>query len=168
MIKQRRTHLMAIWLGLFAMLMIHVGPLISGAQALLLVDTLSLELVTDSATPHDQHDHAAMLAHELTIPVASASLAAEHIEHADHSVDYHALMGHKSAPAGAPQWLANLEMCGYCHLLTLSPAVTLVVLLSLPVPPAVQWLATLPVPLRLPVAAYSLQHPRAPPIHLFA
>ncbi len=174
MIKQRRNHLMAIWLGLFAMLMIHVGPLISGAQALSSLDSdtdvteqhlyeratpaIALSSLASDAVFAEHHQHATMLADD----VVQASA------HAEHTVDYHALMGHQPAPEGTPQWLANLEMCGYCHLLTLSPAVTLAVLLSLPVPPAMQWLAALPVPLRLPVAAHSLQHPRAPPIHLFA
>lgn len=165
MIKQRRNHLMAIWLGLFAMLMIHVGPLISGAQALMLVDTLSLHATTDSAMQHDHHDHTALLAQDLPLPVASASLDAEHAEHA---VDYHALMGHQSAPEGTPQWLVNLKMCGYCELLALSPPLLLVLSLALPAPPLVQWLVVLPAPLRLQPAAHSLHHPRAPPVHLFA
>ena len=160
MIRQRRNHLMAILLGLFAMLMIHVGPLISGTQALMLVDALSFGAATESAV---HHDHAALLAHDLTQSTASTSSDAEHAEHA---VDYHALMGHQSAPDGVPQWLANLEMCGYCELLALSPPLTLVLVLALPVPPLVQWLAILPAPLQLQPAAHSLRHPRAPPVHL--
>lgn len=159
MIRQRRNHLMAIWLGLFAMLMIHVGPLISGAQALLLVDILSLEVTTHSAV---EHEHASLLADDS----AHSSVTA----HADteHAVDYHALMGHQSAPGNAPQWLANLEMCGYCDLLTLSPPLVLALLQTLSVQPVVQWFAVLPAPLCLQPAAHSLRHPRAPPVHLFA
>jgi len=161
LIRQCRNHLMAIWLGLFAMLMIHVGPLISGTQALLLIDTLSLEATADSVVQHDQHDHGALLAHDLALPSTVAHADAD-------AVDYHALMGHQKAPEGAPQWLANLEMCGYCDLLTISPPLVLAILQTLSVPPAMQWLAVLPVPLRLQPAAHSLRHPRAPPVHLFA
>ena len=150
MIRQRRNHLICIWLGLFAMLMIHVGPLISGTQALLVVDAVSIEPTSESAMQHasaDTHDPA---------------------EHAQHSVDHHALMGHHSAPAGAPQWLANLEMCGYCDLLTISPPLVLAPLLFIPIAPQVQWLAVLPTPPKPLAAAHRLSHPRAPPIHLFA
>ena len=165
LIRQRRNHLMAIWLGLFAMLMIHVGPLISGAQALMRVDTLSLDAATDPAMQHDQHDHTALLAHDLALSPAGVS---SHAEHAEHAVDYHALIGHQSAPEGTPQWLANLKMCGYCELLALSPLLLLALVLALPVPPLVQWLVVLPAPLRLQPAAHSLRHSRAPPVHLFA
>ena len=47
LMRQRRNHLMAIWLGLFAMLMIHGGPLISCTQAL-----SSLDSDTDFTEPH--------------------------------------------------------------------------------------------------------------------
>jgi hypothetical protein len=147
LIKQRRNHFMAIWLGLFAMLMIHVGPLISGTQALVVVDTVVAE-----AAAH--HDHAAIAAHDS-------------MEHAQHAVDYHALMGHHSAPADGPQWLANLKMCGYCDLLTVSPPLVLTLLLAFPVTPSVQWLAVLPAPPCLLAVAHSLRHPRAPPVYLF-
>ena len=155
MIKQRRTHYMAIWLGLFAMLMIHVGPLISGTQALVLSHH-SASLESDSVVV-EHHQHATMLVDEM--------IGAD--THAD-AVDYHALMGHHSAPSGAPEWLTNLEMCGYCDLLTVSPPLVLVVLLALPVRPQVQWLAVLPTPPMPLPAAHSLRHPRAPPVHLFA
>ncbi len=172
--RQRRNHLMAIWLGLFAMLMIHVGPLISGTQALSSLDSdtdfteqhlyeratpaIALSTLASEAVFAEHHQHAIMLADD----VVQASA------HADHAVDYHALMGHQKAPEGAPQWLANLEMCGYCDLLTISPPLVLALLQALTVPPAVQWLAVLPTPLRLQLAAHSLRHPRAPPVQLFA
>ena len=163
---------MALWLGLFAMLMIHVGPLISGTQALVVnrdavtsehhvhelaisaPARLALERSIDS-TDHQQH--AVMLA-------AANADAATQIEQ---TINYHALMGHQPAPAGAPQWLTNLEMCGYCDLLTVSPPLVLALLLALPVVPSVQWLAVLPAPPRPLPAVHSLRHPRAPPVHLF-
>ncbi|WP_420042841.1 DUF2946 family protein [Denitrificimonas caeni] len=152
MIKQRRNDLMAIWLGLFAMLMIHVGPLISGTQALLVVDPVFVSSATTAVMPHD---HSPASLHDTA-------------EHADPTVDYHALMGHQPAPTGTPQWLANLEMCGYCDLLTVSPPLVLTLLLSLPVMPPVLWLAVLPAPPKPLPAAHSLRHPRAPPIRLVA
>lgn len=146
---------MAIWLGLFAMLMIHVGPLISGTQALVLSHQ-AVSLESDSVVV-EHHQHGSMLVGE----VIGADTRAD-------AVDYHALMGHHSAPSGAPEWLTNLEMCGYCDLLTVSPPLVLVVLLALPVRPQVQWLAVLPTPPMPLPAAHSLRHPRAPPVHLFA
>ena len=147
MIKLRRHDVLAIWFGLFAMLMIHVGPLISGAQALRIADPAALSVTTAADI---LHQHATTLGHD------SAESAA----------DYHALMGHHSAPRDAPEWLANLEMCGYCDLLTVSPPLVLVLLLSLPVMPPVQWVAVLPAPPKPLAAAHSLRHPRAPPVAL--
>lgn len=170
MIKQGRNYDMAIWLGLFAMLMIHVGPLISGTQALIEMDAAvvhSASSLHERATPAimhlplasntEHHQHAVMLVDESTHSQAQA----------EKNSDYHALMGHQPAPAGTPQWLANLEMCGYCDLLTVSPPLVLALLLALPVVPPVQWLAVLPAPPRLLPAVHSLRHPRAPPVHLF-
>lgn len=158
MIRQRRHHLIAIWLGLFAMLMIHVGPLISGAQALLVADAVGQSTVA-SVMHHDDITH-----HSVEHAVAESS----EVKHTDHAVDYHALMGHHSAPVGAPEWLAALEMCGYCDLLTVSPPLVLVLLLALPVLPAVQWLAILPLYIKPLTAVYRLRHPRAPPVLVFA
>ena len=170
MIKQGRNHGIAIWLGLFAMLMVHVGPLISGAQALSSLDSdtdLTEQHLYERAAPATaflplasdtkHHQHAVMLVDESTHSQAQA----------EKTSDYHALMGHQPAPAGAPQWLANLEMCGYCDLLTVSPPLVLALLLALPVVPPVQWLAVLPAPPRPLPAVHSLRHPRAPPVHLF-
>lgn len=148
MIQQQRKSLIAVWLGLFAMLMIHVGPLISGAQA------LSDNAIINSTVLLTEHTHGSH-----TIPDA--------VEHAGHDVDYHALMGHHSLPDGMPQWLANLEMCGYCELLTVSPPLIFVFFLALAIVPAVQRLAILPVPLQLQPAAHSLSYSRAPPVHRF-
>lgn len=152
---------MALWLGLFAMLMIHVGPLISATQALLLVEPVSMQANTASVTAH-AHVHAEQYVIE---PNAIESIESRH---AGHGVDYHALMGHHSASAGAPQWLANLEMCGYCDLLTISPPLILVLLWALPILPPVQWLTMLPAPQKCLPPAYSIRHPRAPPLQLFA
>ncbi len=170
MIKQRCNHGIATWLGLFAMLMIHVGPLISGTQALSSLDSdtdLTEQHLYERATPATaflplasdtkHHQHAAMLVDENTHSQAQA----------DKNSDYHALMGHQPAPAGTPQWLANLEMCGYCDLLTVSPPLVLALLLALPVVPPVQLLVVLPTPPRPLPAVHSLRHPRAPPVHLF-
>ena len=160
--RQRRNYLMAIWLGLFAMLMIHLGPLISGVQALSSTDAVFLEHA--SASTAQQH---AVAIHEHSADShAEHAVHAEHVEHTEHAVDYHALMGHHSAPAGAPQWLADLEMCGYCDLLTISPPLVLVLVLALPIVPPIQWLAVLPAPPKPLPAAHSLRHPRAPPFPL--
>ena len=170
LIQRERNHGIAIWLGLFAMLMIHVGPLISGAQALIEMDAAvvhSASSLHERATPAIMHlPLASNTEHHQpsNMPLAETVHASEHAEHA---VDYHALMGHQPAPAGTPQWLANLEMCGYCDLLTVSPPLLLALLLALPVVPPVQWLVVLPTPPRPLPAEHSLRHPRAPPIHLF-
>lgn len=145
--QQRRNTLVAVWLGLFAMLMIHVGPLISGAQAL--SDNAQVVTVT-----HAEHEH-------------NGELTQAALEHVGHDVDYHALMGHHSVPDGMPQWLADLEMCGYCDLLTISPLLVFSFFLALGVAPAVQRLAHLPSPLRLQPAAHRLSYSRAPPTQRF-
>lgn len=155
MIKQRRNHVMAIWLGLFAMLMIHVGPLISATQALLLDDAVTMQAPSAPVLGHAHAEH-----HAVESSVAEPVVP-------DHGVDYHALMGHH-VPDGAPQWLANLEMCGYCDLLTVSPPLILTFVLALPVLPALQWLVVLPTAPKPLTAAHSIGHPRAPPVQLFA
>lgn len=150
---------MAIWLGLFAMLMIHIGPLISGAQALLVADIVVWQSTVAAVMHHDNVAH-----HSVEHAVTGSS----EVEDAEHAVDYHALMGHHSAPTGAPQWLVNLQMCGYCDLLTLSPPLVLAFLLALPVLPSVQCLTVLPALPKPLSTAYSLRHSRAPPVHVFA
>ena len=141
--QQRRSDVIAIWLGLFAMLMIHVGPLLSAVQVM---STQQAEHSAVHHLEHDAHSHASQ----------------------QEPVDYHALMGHHSAPVGAPEWVAALALCGYCDLLTLSPLLILAVWLALPVLPAVQWLATLPRWVRLLAVSYSFRHSRAPPVFVFA
>ncbi len=162
MTDQRHASLLAIWLGLFAMLMIHLGPLISAAQALAHSSVAVATTHTEDGQQihvHVHADHHAAPAQHLN--TESSVLAAETGEQA---VDYHALMGHHRAPAGAPQWLANLDMCGYCDLLTVSPPLVLAVLLFLPVTPHAPVFAAQPQPPRYLAVARSLSLPRAPPI----
>lgn len=121
----KRLSTLNIWLGLFAMLMIHVGPLFSAIQ-----------LVQTSA-PHIGEQH-----------------------HAEHSPSAHG--HHQQASAGEPAWLAALELCGYCELLTVNPPLTLSVDLVLPrhEPGYFQPLPEQPLP---PALRRSSGHPRAPP-----
>ena len=150
---QRRSYLAAVGLGLFAMLMIHFGPLLSGWQALAAAHSSPPAHSLPAALHHADHDHD----HDSGA-----------VEHAVHTVDYHALMGHHSVPVAAPEWLAALEMCGYCDLLTVSPALVLALLLALPVAPCLPCLAILPSYTKPVAASYSLRHPRAPPVSVFA
>lgn len=97
-VQNKRLSILSIWLGLFAMLMIHVGPLYSAIQA------------TQMAA----------------VPMG------EHHQHAGHEQSSSAHGHHKQASANEPAWLAALEMCGYCELLTLNPPLTLSLDLALP------------------------------------
>src|SRR5690606_8904997 len=57
--------------------------------------------------------------------------------HAGHELSHHAppsAHGHHSTAVESPDWLAALELCGYCELLTLNPPLTLTPWLLLPVP----------------------------------
>lgn len=157
MIRLCQNDLVAIWLGLFAMLMIHIGPLISGAQALANPPAFSAAAHTQTA-----HHQSELHSHVLTAELSK--LAPVGVES---SVDYHALMGHHAAPAGLPQWLVNLEMCGYCELLTISPPLLLTLLLLLPVVPCVPAFAALPQSPKYLAVARSLSLPRAPPAPFF-
>lgn len=148
---QRRSYLAALGLGLFAMLLIHLGPLLSGGQALAAAHSSPSAHSLPGALHHADHDHDSGA-----------------VEHALHTVDYHALMGHHSVLVGAPDWLAALEMCGYCDLLTVSPALVLALLLALPVVPCLPCLAILPSYTKPLAATYSRRHPRAPPVSVFA
>lgn len=96
----------AFWLSCFAVLMMHLGPVVSGVQNLW--------------TP--------AIEHELQLGHAQHEVA-HHPSHAEH--DQHALMGHFSNPA-LPQWVNDLLMCGYCELLTFTPGVVLQLIFSLP------------------------------------
>ncbi|WP_226687556.1 DUF2946 domain-containing protein [Stutzerimonas stutzeri] len=113
---------MSIWLGLFAMLMIHVGPLYSAVQA--------------------------------------AQASAQHHHHAEHEPVAHG--HHGQARAGEPAWLAALELCGYCELLTVNPPLNLSVDLVLP-RHAPAYFHPLPEQPQAPVLRRSSGHPRAPP-----
>ncbi|MEE4461897.1 DUF2946 domain-containing protein [Azotobacter chroococcum] len=122
-----------IWLGLFAMLMIHVGPLYSALQNL------------------PAQEVARLLAEDDAAFCGEAPGAAGAIHH------------HATVPDGQPAWLAALELCGYCELLTLNPPLALSLDLALPYyAPAF----ILPLPEKpLPAAPRrSSGHPRAPPV----
>jgi len=141
-VKRRQyTTNAGIWLGLFAMLMIHVGPLISAAQALQAASEPPAAL--HQAHGHDPHAH-----------------------HAPSAADEHASAGHgmhHRATPGQPAWLAALEMCGYCELLTLNPPLSLPPQLLLP---EHQPTFVLPLP-ETPQPAAPRRgdgHPRAPPV----
>lgn len=147
-----------LWLGLFAMLMIHLGPLISATQELLLHEPASMQAGSAAVATDAQSEQYGI---ELKV------MASVESEYAAQAMDHHALMGHHSVPAGAPQWLANLAMCGYCDLLTISPPLLLAVLLALAIVPLVHWLTVLPASPRLLRTANSSSRPRAPPVPLF-
>ncbi|MGI6409529.1 MAG: DUF2946 domain-containing protein [Thiopseudomonas sp.] len=102
----------AFWLGCFAVLMMHLGPLISGAQGVMQpAKPFQQGVVSLVPHPHGEMDMAGRV-------------------HADH----HEMMGHKTNPH-LPDWVNNLKMCGYCELLTLSPALMLALLVVLLAPP---------------------------------
>lgn len=82
--------------------------------------------------------------------------------HQDEHAEHHAMPGHIPNPH-LPQWVNNLLMCGYCELLTLSPALMLALLFVLALTPSrvvvITWLVLDVFAPRLrPYAA-----PRAPP-----
>ncbi len=136
-VKRRAYSTTSIWLGLFAMLMIHVGPLYSALQI---------------AGRH-----------------AEPSMAAEHAGHGGHSMhaqaghDPNASVHHRQARYGEPRWLAALELCGYCELLTLNPPLTLAVDLALPEHRPAHF-EPLPVAPLVEAPRHSRGHPRAPPV----
>ncbi|MFT0212505.1 DUF2946 domain-containing protein [Pseudomonas sp. F1_0610] len=131
-----------IWLGLFAMLMIHLGPLISSVQL------------------YSQHQFQSF----------EAFVAA--VEHAKHemaeSADHHAVMGHHTAAYGVPDWVNQLAMCGYCDLLTVNPPLTVAVFNHIPfIPssPRVEWVSELPY---VAPALWTTAYPRAPPVNFIS
>lgn len=132
------------------MLMIHVGPLFSALQAL------------QSAAPQPPTLAVAMHAGH---GVDSHAQHAQHAQHASHAASEQAGghgMHHRSTP-GEPAWLAALEMCGYCELLTLNPPLSLSLQLVLP---EHRPTFALPLPDAPQPAAprRSSGHPRAPPV----
>src|SRR5690606_16412504 len=98
-VRRRQYTSTGIWLGLFAMLMIHVGPLFSALQAAA-APTAPLAMVA----PHDAHAHHDHNVHDVL---------ADDERHGGDG------MYHRSLP-GEPAGLAAPEMCGYCELLTLN------------------------------------------------
>lgn len=129
----------AFWLGCFAVLMMHLGPLISGVQGVSAMQDVSFL----EQPLHAEHG-----------AVTAAS---------GHDADHHALMGHRPNPF-LPDWVNNLKMCGYCELLTLSPALILALVFALAL------LAARPLSIAWAVAevyASRFWHhaaPRAPPV----
>jgi len=126
----KRLSTLSIRLGLFAMLMIHVGPLYSALQ----------------------------LAHAAAAPASEQ----HHQQHAGHDQASAAHAHHRTASDNAPDWLAALELCGYCELLTLSPPLTLSLELILPRHEPERFLALPAAPL-LPIWRRSAGYARAPP-----
>lgn len=115
------------------MLMIHVGPLYSALQNLPAQEVARLLAEDDAAFCGEAPDAAGAIHHHATVP------------------------------DGQPAWLAALELCGYCELLTLNPPLALSLDLALPYyAPAF----ILPLPEKpLPAAPRrSSGHPRAPPV----
>jgi hypothetical protein len=121
------------------MLMIHVGPLYSALQSL----------------PSDIIEHHAQQGH----PVDA------HQAHAAHSDSNAAHAHHSRSSAGEPAWVAALDLCGYCDLLTLNPPLTLSVEQALPWYAPRHFLALPEQPLPQTLRRSS-GHPRAPPVFL--
>ena len=129
LLVRKRLSTLSIWLGLFAMLMIHVGPLYS-----------ALQLAQVATDPHNGH--------------------------ADHSSHEHASSAHghhHQTFASEPAWLAALEMCGYCELLTLNPPLALSLTLVLPRHQPEQVQALPGAPLRQ-LLRHNGSYARAPPV----
>lgn len=119
------------------MLMIHAGPLFSALQAL---------GAHAPANVQTQHIHQSRN-HDVHGQSAASSA------HAHHS---------RSGASAEPAWVAALDLCGYCELLTLNPPLTLSPDLALPwyAPAFSELLPELPLP---PAIRRSSGHPRAPP-----
>ncbi len=113
-----------IWLGLFAMLMIHVGPLYSALR--------SIQAPTVATEQHAHHEHA--------------------------SPPHH----HHQPTKGEPAWVAALELCGYCELLTLNPPLAISLDLAFPRHQPERFLP-LPEEPQREAARYASSYPRAPP-----
>lgn len=125
---------MGLWLGFFAMLMIHVGPLYSALQ--------SFQPAVIEMQAHQQH---------------------QADPHAGHGQANAAHAHHSQASANEPAWVAALDLCGYCELLTLSPPLTVSVEQALPWYAPRHFLALPEQPLPQPLRRSS-GHPRAPPV----
>ncbi len=97
------------WLACFAVLMMHLGPLISGVQ-----NVLSMEQDICFADE--------LLSEAVCQPKAASFASGEHAAHAMH--------GHME-DKHLPEWVSKLKMCGYCELLTLNPALVLMLIFAL-------------------------------------
>ena len=134
----RKGHFnMGLWLGFFAMLMIHVGPLYSALQ--------SFQPAVVEMQAHQLHQ------------------ADPHAVHAAHGDANAAHAHHSQASSNEPAWVAALDLCGYCELLTLSPPLTVSVEQALPWYAPRHFLALPEQPLPQPLRRSS-GHPRAPPV----
>lgn len=121
----------ALWLGFFAMLMIHVGPLYSASQ----LGVAQPAAAVSFAYPHHHHE------------AQGHSPAAHTTSHSDRQ----------------PTWLASLELCGYCELLTLSPPLVLAFSPTLPyfAPSYARLIPQQPLPA---MPRLTGGHARAPPV----
>ena len=136
------------------MLMIHVGPLFSALQV-----NAAAQPPAVAGIGHVGHDADVHLHHSAHAQHTSPSAYASHAS--PEQSGGHGLH-HRSTP-GEPAWLAALELCGYCELLTLNPPLSLSLQLVLP---EYQPIFILPLPdVPQPAAPRrSSGHPRAPPI----
>ena len=138
---RKRLSTLSIRLGLFAMLMIHVGPLYSALQMAQAAAALQVQQYSPGHDDHQQHAH----------------IAQGHSAESQPSQQSH----HRSTP-GQPEWLVALEMCGYCELLTLNPPLALSLTLVLPRHQPEQVLSLPGAPLRQ-LLRHSGSYARAPP-----
>lgn len=111
---RKRLLTSSIWLGLFAMLMIHVGPLYSALQ---MAQADAAPQVQQYSSSHDDHLHHAH-------PQRGHSAEPQPSQQSHH--------GHHRSTPGQPEWLVALEMCGYCELLTINPPLAVAIQLLLP------------------------------------
>ena len=131
----RKGHFnVGLWLGFFAMLMIHDGPLYSAL--------LSFQPAVAETQAHQLHQADPHAAHR------DANAAHAH---------------HSKSSGNEPAWVAALDLCGYCELLTLSPPLTVSVQQALPWYAPHHFLALPEQPLSQPLRRSS-GHPRAPPV----
>ena len=141
------------------MLMVHVGPLFSALQAL---QSAAPQPPTVAVAMHAGHGVDSHAQHAQHAQHASHAAAGQHAVHAAPEQAGGHGMHHRSTP-GEPAWLAALEMCGYCELLTLNPPLSLSLHLVLPEHRPTFALALPDAPQPAPPRRSS-GHPRAPPV----
>src|SRR5690554_4329151 len=107
--------------------------------------------------------HVGPLYSALQMASVTALVTAEDHQHVEQE-PASAAHGHHGQPsASEPAWLAALELCGYCELLTLNPPLALSLQLILPRHPPEQFLPLPAAPLLLTLR-HSGSHARAPPV----